>query len=128
MTPIRLHMVHDERGFLGVIEGEQVPFTVRRMFWLSGIPEEKTRGHHAHRECQQMIICLFGSVNVTASDRSGTSEKLTLDECHAVHVPPWTWVVLADFSPGSTVAVLTDRPYDEDDYIRDFTEFVGSAR
>jgi hypothetical protein len=124
MTPIQLPTVRDDRGLLGVIEGDQVPFVVRRLFWLSGIQEGKSRGHHAHRKCHQMIICLDGSVEITATTASSTSETFTLTECQALHITPMTWVVLTNFEPGTTVAVLADRPYDEDDYIRDFARFV----
>jgi dTDP-4-dehydrorhamnose 3,5-epimerase-like enzyme len=102
----------------------QVPFRIERMFVLAA-PAGAKRGRHAHRRCSQFMICVNGAVNVLCED--GT-EKTTFTLARrdlALLVPPGIWNTVSFSGNASVVAVLCDRPYEKDDYIHDYAEFLS---
>ncbi|HEX8272062.1 MAG TPA: FdtA/QdtA family cupin domain-containing protein [Longimicrobiaceae bacterium] len=121
---IDLPKITDRRGNLSFVEGERhVPFPVRRVYYLYDVPAGESRGGHAHRELQQLLIAAAGSFDVVVND--GASEKsVTLNRPYqGLLIPRLVWRELVNFSSGSVCLVLASQPYDESDYYRDFEEF-----
>ena len=120
---VELPNVDDERGSLTSIEaGPQVPFEIRRVFYLHNVRGE--RGGHAHRSTRQLLVPVAGRFCVELAD-GRTSAKYALNDPHrALLVPPLTWIRLSSFSPDAVCLVLADTRYGEVEYIRDWDEFV----
>lgn len=123
---INLPKIFDPRGNLTVAEGlNQVPFAVSRVYWTYDVPSGESRGGHAHKHCRELIIAISGSFNVTLDN--GTERKAF----HLNH--PWqgllvetnVWRTLDDFSSGAVCLVLASDPYEEEDYIRDYDEYIA---
>jgi dTDP-4-dehydrorhamnose 3,5-epimerase-like enzyme len=125
---IELPRITDPRGNLTFIEGQRhVPFDIARVVNLYDVPGGETRGGHAHRELQQVIIAVAGSFDVVVDD--GTHrERFSLNRSYyGLYVPPMIWREMEDFSSGSVSLVLASHAYDEADYYRDYDEFVRAA-
>lgn len=116
----------DDTGSLVVAEaGDRIPFVLRRMFSVTGVPAGTKRGGHAHRRCHQLMICAAGAVNVVVADELRT-RTIALDAPDkALHVPPGLWVEQTYRDPATVLTVLCDRPYEADDYIRDVKAFAS---
>lgn len=112
-------------GNLVVVESDRsLPFPIKRLFYVHGVPAGETRGRHAHRKCQQMISCVSGKCEVIVDD--GTNRKaLTLSTPNqAIYLPPLVWAEQKYCVENTVILVLTDQYYDESDYIRDYPEFI----
>lgn len=122
---IGLPKISDARGNLTFIEGgNHVPFDVRRVYYLYDVPGGETRGGHAHRDLQQFIIAAAGSFDVVLND--GVEEKsFHLNRSYyGLYVPQMVWRELVNFSSGSVCLVLASERYTEDDYYRDYDEYL----
>jgi UDP-2-acetamido-3-amino-2,3-dideoxy-glucuronate N-acetyltransferase len=99
-----------------------VPFAMARLFVLRAPPGVE-RGDHAHKRCSQFMFCSNGAVDVVLND--GVAEKTFTLDCsnRALLVPPMIWNTIVFRAPNSVVAVLCDRPYEAEDYVRDYAEF-----
>jgi hypothetical protein len=122
---IELSVNHHEKGNLTVIEnGVNIPFDVNRIYYLYDVPAGESRGGHAHRELKQLIVAASGSFNVVLSDGS-IKRTITLNRpFNGLLVVPGIWRELDDFSSGSVCLVLASCKYDENDYIREYGEFL----
>lgn len=101
----------------------EIPFAVKRVFYLYDIPGGESRGAHAHKECHQFLIAASGSFEVSLDDGK-TQRIVQLNRPYiGLHVPPGIWASEINFSSGSICLVFASRLYDEKDYIRDYTEF-----
>jgi UDP-2-acetamido-3-amino-2,3-dideoxy-glucuronate N-acetyltransferase len=101
----------DQRGSLTALN---LPFAARRAFYISDVPYGAARGNHAHRKCDQFIVCIRGTFNV------GDGKKSTwMMQGDTFRVKPMTWLTLDAFSPEAIALVFCSDPYDPDDYIRD---------
>ncbi|WP_164102727.1 sugar 3,4-ketoisomerase [Candidatus Laterigemmans baculatus] len=121
---IRLPKIEDDRGSLSFIEGtHHIPFEIRRVFYLYGIPGGAERGGHAHKLLHQFIVAVSGSFDIVLDD--GVVEKrFHLDRPDlGVHVVPMIWAAIENFSPGSVCMVVASDLYDEADYYRDYSDF-----
>lgn len=99
-----------------------VPFAIARLFVLRA-PESAARGDHAHRLCSQFMICSNGAIDIVLDDGSA-KQTFTLDRSNrALLVPPMIWNTIIFRAPQTVVSVLCDRPYEADDYVRDYAEF-----
>lgn len=116
----------DARGTLGVIEFSELPFTPARTFWISDVPRGETRGHHAHKRCEQFIVSLTGHVSFRVLTRSGSSTTGVIRPGNSLHLRTLEWIVLDDFSENAVILVYCSTPFDESDYIRDLDEFSKS--
>jgi hypothetical protein len=108
-----------------------VPFAIARLFVLRAPPGAE-RGKHAHRLCSQLMICSNGAVDITLDDGANHA-TFTLERSNkALLVPPMIWNTVVFRAPQSVLSVLCDRPYEVDDYVRDYQEFTrlrqGAAR
>ena len=125
---IPIKTLRDPRGSLSFVEGGiDIPFGIRRVYYLHEIPYGAKRGGHAHRRLQQAIIALSGSFVVRAHDGHSWTENLLVDPTEALLIPTMTWRELANFSRGAVCVVLASEHFAESDYIRDFDEFMALA-
>ena len=115
----------DDRGQLVVAEaGKNIPFDLKRIFYIYGTAEDTRRGQHAHRVEQQVLICVAGSCKVEVDDGS-QKECFLLDKPEtALYLASDLWREMYDFAPGTVLLVLSSTPYDSTDYIRDYGEFL----
>jgi oxalate decarboxylase/phosphoglucose isomerase-like protein (cupin superfamily) len=116
--------VTDVRGNLSFIEeNKQIPFPIKRIYYLYDVPSGATRGGHAHKELEQIIIALSGSFDVILDD--GFSKKsFFLNRPHyGLYIPPGIWREIENFSSNSVTLSLVSKFYDESDYIRDYNVF-----
>lgn len=122
---IELSGFDDHRGSLVVGElNKQLPFSVERFFFVSHVPEGEPRGIHAHKECHQLLVCVAGSVKAMVDDGE-TRTVVVLDRpTLGLHMSPLTWGAQYDYSPDAVLLVLASHPYDADDYIHDYDEFL----
>jgi hypothetical protein len=123
-STVDLSKVHTNHGNITVVENNNNPFEVKRIYYLYDVPGGVERGGHAHYELEQYIIAASGSFDVILDD--GTNkQKFTLNRPYlALHVLPGLWRELSNFSSGSICLVLASHKYDESDYIRDYKEFL----
>lgn len=119
----------DERGVLTAIEGgADIPFEIRRLFYMYATPPAIERGGHAHRDTQQVVIPLAGSFDVELSDGHAT-RPFRLDQPHrGLYMPPMIWVRLYGFSDHAVCLVLADTHYDRAKSIRKLEDFLAETR
>jgi dTDP-4-dehydrorhamnose 3,5-epimerase-like enzyme len=118
-----------DRGMLTVIEAhKELPFLPRRVFWISGVPQDKQRGGHAHRTCDELVICLQGSVQVILKDGQRSKNFRLENSAEGLYLPPMVWIDLFDFSEGSIVLALASLSFMEADYIRDWDAYISEIR
>ena len=123
---LRLSKIHNCAGNITIVEGQKnIPFDVRRIYYLYDIPSGATRGGHAHKVLYQLIVATSGSFNVLLDD--GQNKKIiTLNRPdHGLMVVPGIWRELFEFSSGAICLVLASQKYDKDDYIRSHEKFVN---
>ena len=116
----------DRKGNLSVIEnGKDVPFSVKRVYYLYDVPGGESRGGHAHKALYQLIVAASGSFSVILDD--GKDKKIfdLKRPYQGLLVVPGIWRTLEDFSSGSVCMVLASERYDESDYIRDYGLFLN---
>ncbi|MEQ1541485.1 MAG: FdtA/QdtA family cupin domain-containing protein [Novosphingobium sp.] len=118
----------DDSGTLGVVEaGAGLPFAVKRVFWLFGVPgEEIRRGDHAHAALRQVLVCARGRCRIDLESRSGIRETVELAEGGAgLLLDGPVWRTMHGFSPDAALMVLCDRAYADDRVIRSRAEFAA---
>lgn len=129
---VRVHVIPfiaDPRGNLTVGEFERtLPFMPRRYFITFDVPSAHLRGEHAHRRCEQFLVCVRGTCAVVVDDGEHREEYLLDRPTLGVHVPPMIWATEYKHSPDSTLLVFASDYYDPDDYIRDYREFLREVR
>ena len=125
-TIIELDKHHSNRkGNLSVVQnGDTIPFDVKRVYYLYDVPGGESRGAHAHKELSQVIVAASGSFTVTLDDGKVKRSFLLNRPYQGLLVVPGIWRDLDDFSSGSVCMVLASHPYDKEDYIRDYDEFL----
>ena len=119
-----LSKIHNRAGNITIVEGNNnVPFEVKRVYYLYDIPAGEDRGGHAHKELRQLIVAASGSFDVLLDD--GTNKKVvTLNRPdYGLMVVPGIWRELMEFSSGAICLVLASAVYSETDYIRDYSNF-----
>ena len=126
---IDLPKIYDMRGSLSFIEnGNQIPFSIQRVYYLYDIPGGESRGGHAHRRLQQLIIPVSGSFDIHLND--GMNKKtIHLNRANTgLYICPLIWREIDNFTSGSVCLVLASAVYDENDYFRDYDKFLTSIR
>ncbi len=121
--------IADPRGNLTVAENQtHIPFNVARTYWVYDIPAGECRGGHAHKQCREVIIALSGSFEVTLTTDKEKTSYLLNHPYQGLLVDTDTWRTLDDFSAGAVCLVLASEPFCEEDYIRDFDEYISYAK
>ena len=116
----------DERGQLIALEEmKNIPFVIKRVYYMYDTVQGVTRGYHAHKSLQQILICVHGSCKIRLDD--GKEKKVvTLNSPdEGLYVSNVIWREMFDFSPDAVLMVLASELYDEDDYIRNYDEFLS---
>jgi hypothetical protein len=119
-----LNKIHNRAGNITIVEGQKnVPFEIRRIYYLYDIPGGENRGGHAHKELSQLIVAASGAFDVLLDD--GQNKKIvTLNRPdYGLLVAPGIWRELFEFSSGTICLVLASHLYDADDYIKDYIQF-----
>lgn len=111
-------------GKLGVIEFRTLPFQPKRIYWLSEVPAGVERGHHAHKQLTQLMCVPSGSVDVDIYEGRKVSSYHLDSSSPALLLKPGLWRELKNFQVGTTVLVLCDEIYLEEDYIRDYQIYL----
>lgn len=124
----QLRFVQDMRGNLSVGEYERdIPFVPKRYFLIFDVPTPEVRGEHAHKKCDQFLICVRGSCRVLLDDGKYRRE-ITLDRPDlGVYLPAMVWGTQHTYSPDAALLVFASEYYDPDDYIRSYDEFCALA-
>lgn len=121
---INLPKILDKRGNLSFFENpQQLPFEIARTYWIYDVPGGETRGSHAFKEQQEFIVALSGSFDVVLHD--GSEEiKFSLNRSYyGLFIPKIYWRRMENFSTNALALIVSDKHFDEKDYIRDFEEF-----
>ena len=131
-TIINLPKVEDARGNLTVAEQfKDVPFEIKRAYWVYDVPGGESRGGHAHKRLKQLVIALSGSFHVTLDNGHQRETYLMNHPWQGLLIETGTWRTLDDFSSGAVCLVLASELYEEEDYIYDYDDFlayVGCSR
>lgn len=114
----------DLRGSLAAAEFEELPFVPRRVFAVYDVPSESVRGAHAHRRCGQLLVCTSGEVNCIADDGTVRQEFRLSSPRVGLHIPPLVWSMQYRYTRDACLMVLAELPYDPDDYVRDYEDFL----
>lgn len=125
---ITIPKIEEPRGNLSVIEGDVIPFEMKRVYFLYDVPSGAERGGHAHKNLQQFLIALSGSFDVILND--GIEQKtITLNKpFEGLLINPGIWREINNFSSGSVCLVVASAVFNEDDYIREFDDFLEYKR
>lgn len=122
----KLPSFQDLRGSLSVTEFEKdLPFVVKRCFWVHGVPTQEVRGEHAHRECHQFLVCVSGQVTALLDDGYSRTEVVLSGPSMGLHIPPGVWGVQYKYSHDAVLVVMASHVYAASDYIRDYDEFLN---
>jgi UDP-2-acetamido-3-amino-2,3-dideoxy-glucuronate N-acetyltransferase len=122
-------LAEDLRGRLAAGEfPRQLPFAPQRFFMVFEVPGKEVRGEHAHKRCHQFLVCARGSVSVLVDDGRASEEVELAGVDTGLYIPPLIWAVQYKYSPDALLLVFASDPYDPDDYIRDYDEFLSTLR
>jgi len=125
---IQLQRHGDDRGMLVALEeGKNVPFSIKRVYYLFGTKDQVRRGFHAHRDLKQLAIAVRGSVKFHLDDGREKIDVLLNDPGQGLLLDKMIWREMFDFSEDCVLMVLADKLYDSDDYIRDYEKFSSLA-
>jgi len=125
---IQLQRHGDDRGMLVALEeGKNVPFAIKRVYYLFGTKDQVRRGFHAHRDLKQLAIAVRGSVKFHLDDGAEKIDVLLDDPAQGLLLDKMIWREMFDFSEDCVLMVLADKLYDSNDYIRDYDAFSQLA-
>ena len=112
---------NDIYGFLTPIEaGVDVPFDIKRIYYIYNVNDDVIRGNHSHKKLHQVLICVNGSIDVRLENYFGSEN----DPSMGLYVGPDNWREMSNFTDNGILLVLASEKYDENDYIRDYDEFI----
>ena len=121
---LQLPRIHDPRWNLTFAQGgAQLPFDLKRAYWIYDVPAGEERGGHSHHEQMELVIAVGGSFSVNLFDGFSWKTYMLNKPFEGLLIPSGVWRTLDDFSSGSVCLVLTSNYFDEADYVRDFDEF-----
>ena len=121
-----LVQIGDRNGHITAINnGIEVPFDIKRIFYLYDVPGGESRGAHAHKECHQFLVATSGSFEVLLDDGSTKRQVLLNRPDMGLHIPPGIWASEINFSSGSICLVIASHFYTEKDYIREYSDYLN---
>lgn len=116
----------DDRGMLVALEEKkEIPFMVKRVYYMYDTVEGVRRGYHAHKSLEQILVCIHGSCKIHLDNGRETEEVLLDKPYEGLYISNNIWREMYDFSPDAVLMVLASEFYDESDYIRDYDEFLS---
>ena len=122
---LHLNQIGDRNGHITAVNNnDEIPFAVKRIFYLYDIPGGESRGAHAHKECHQFLVAASGSFEVLLDDGITQRQVLLNRPDLGLHILPGIWASEINFSSGSICLVLASHEYKELDYIRDYVEYL----
>ena len=123
---LTLPIIADERGFLTFCENSDsvLPFSIKRTFWIYGVPNGKKRGGHAHMTCSEVIFPVSGSFQIEVDNGTQRATVQMNKPNVGIHVPAGMWCNLFDFSSDAVCLVLASHTYDNTGYIHDYQEYI----
>jgi len=122
---IQLPKIPDERGNLSFIEEEKhIPFVIERVYWIYDVPGGQVRGGHAFKKQQELIVALSGSFDVEVNDGKAKHYFSLNRSYYGLYLPAGLWRQMQNFSTNSLALVLSSTSFNENDYIRDYEEFL----
>tara|TARA_R110000824_G_scaffold232511_1_gene420578 strand:+ start:17397 stop:17813 length:417 start_codon:yes stop_codon:yes gene_type:complete len=120
-----LRCFQDKKGNLVPVEGNQdIPFQIKRSFYIYDVPSNTVRGFHAHKKTEQVLICINGKCKITCKDENDKVEFILDAPSKAVYVPNGIWGEEEYLTEGATLLIYCSTKFNKSDYIRDFDEFV----
>lgn len=126
---VDLEQHEDERGSLSVVDsGRTVGFGIKRIYYLHDLRTDTSRGGHAHRSLEQLIIAVHGSFTITLDDGFNRASHVLDRPGIGMYIGPMVWRNLSDFTEGVVCLVLASCHYDESDYYRDYGAFLRDCR
>jgi oxalate decarboxylase/phosphoglucose isomerase-like protein (cupin superfamily) len=115
----------DERGNLSLIEEENhIPYKIERIYWIYDVPGGETRGSHAFKNSEEFIVAISGSFDLVLHDGKKESKYSLNRSYYGIYVPKLIWRKLENFSTNSLALILSSTSFNENDYIRNFEEFI----
>ena len=122
---IRFGVIGDERGSLIALENtHNLPFDVKRVYYIYGTKSGVSRGFHAHKKLKQLLVAVSGKVTIKCEYGNETKEYLLSRPDEGLLIEGLVWREMHDFSPDCVLVVLADEYYNENDYIRDYSKFT----
>jgi len=119
----------DKYGHLTPIEGNiDIPFAVKRVYYITRVEQGVTRGFHSHRKLHQVLICLNGSVKIRLKNPTGEEIVELYDPSVGLYIGTYVWREMFDFTDSSVLLVLASENYDEDDYIRNYDFYLEEVK
>lgn len=119
----------DQRGQLVALEtNKEIPFDIKRVYYLYETTPNVRRGYHAHKALQQVLICVHGSCKIHLDNGSDTAEVLLDKPYEGLYVTNNMWREMYDFSSDAVLLVLASEHYDESDYIRNYEDFLAYVK
>lgn len=116
--------IHRREGNLSAVTGSvDIPFDIKRVYYMTAVPEGSHRGMHAHKELEQVIICINGLIGITLDDGVTKTDYILHTPKEGLFVPKGLWRELRFVSENSICLVLASKDYDENDYIRNYNDF-----
>lgn len=124
---IDLPKIKDPRGNLTFVEANKhIPFDIRRVFYLYDVPGDSSRGGHALKTCDQFLVAMSGSFDVFLDDGQKKKRVHLSRAYYGLYIPPGVWREMDNFSSGAICMVLASNFYDEDDYYRNYEEYLAA--
>lgn len=121
-----LPKIGDRNGHITAVNNNiEIPFAVKRVFYLYDIQGGDSRGAHAHKDCHQFLVAASGSFEVLLDDGVTTNKVLLNLPDVGLHIPPGIWASEMNFSSGAICLVLASHDFDEGDYIRDYEDYLN---
>lgn len=126
---IELPKIIDPRGNLTVAESiKNIPFDIKRVYWVYDVPSGEHRGGHAHKQCKELLVAVSGSFTVTLDDGNEKHTYLLNHPYQGLFIDVNIWRTLDDFSSGAVCLVLASERFEEEDYIRDYNDYMGYVK
>ena len=126
---IELPQIADPRGNLTFLESERhIPFPITRVYYLYDVPGGARRAGHGHKSLQQLLIAMSGSFDVTLDDGRARKQYHLNRSYYGLYIPAMIWREIDNFSSGSVCMALASDFYDEDDYFREYDEFLNAVK